>query len=148
MLGSRTMRIGCIRRRYSGRRVPRVIEKTVLEQQRALFFHRRRQEMPTARRLLRESDEILFWLEECMVQGLRLVPGWIIPRLVTVLAHADPELPRELGSERRPAQLMELVFRAQERLMEEAVSSRGPARVIPLFRNRVERGRDRRAAQG
>lgn len=87
----------------------------------------------TPRRLLRESDEVLNWLEECLVHNLRFVPGWVMPRLVVLLAHADPRLPRELGHERRPERLMELVYRAQEQLMEESVQSRQPAPIIPLF---------------
>lgn len=110
-----------------------MIEQTVIEQRRALHFHRRRREAITPRRLLHESDELLFWLEECLVQGMRFVPGWIMPRLVALLSHADAGLPRQLGSERRPEQLMEFVYRAQERLMEDSVRSRKPARIIPLF---------------
>jgi hypothetical protein len=110
-----------------------VIEQTVLEQQRALRWHRRRQERMSPRRLLRESDEVLNWLEECLLNNLRFVPGWVMPRLVTLLAHADPRLPRELGHERSPERLMELVYQAQERLMEESVRSRQPARIIRLF---------------
>jgi hypothetical protein len=111
-----------------------MIEQTILEQQRVLRWHRRRNERMTPRRLLRESDELLFWLEECLVQGLRLVPGWLMPRLVVLLAQADANLPREMGSERRPEHLMELIYRAQERLMEDSIVSRRPARIIPLFR--------------
>jgi hypothetical protein len=112
-----------------------MIEQTVLEQQRAMYWHRkRRDEQDTPRRLLHESDELLYWLEECLVQGLRIAPGWLMPRLMTVLARADPQLPRALGVERRPAQLMEILYRAQTNLMEEARRSRQPARIIPLFR--------------
>ncbi len=113
-----------------------MIEQTVLDQQRALFFHRRQQERQSSRRLLHESDEVLFWLEECLVQNLHYAPGWIMPRLVTLLANADPSLPREMNGERRPEQLMELVYRAQERLMDESVRARKPARILPLFRRR------------
>ncbi|MDQ6772530.1 MAG: hypothetical protein M3024_06015 [Candidatus Dormibacteraeota bacterium] len=111
-----------------------MIEQTAIEQQRALYFHRRRHEEPTPRRLLRESDQLLFWLEECLVQGHKLVPGWIVPRLMTVLAGADAALPRKLGSERRPEKVMDLLYQAQERLMELSVRSRRPAKIIPLFR--------------
>jgi len=110
-----------------------MIEQTVLEQQRAMRWHRRHQERMTPRRLLRESDQVLTWLEECLVENLRFVPGWVMPRLVTLLSQADPCLPRELGSERRPEHLMEFVYRAQERLMEESVRARKPAPIIQLF---------------
>jgi hypothetical protein len=112
-----------------------MIEQTVQEQQRALYWHRkRREEQETPRRLLRESDELMYWLEECLVQGLRIVPGWLMPRLVTLLARADPQLPRAMNGERRPAQMMEYLYRAQDRLMEESRRSRQPARIIRLFR--------------
>src|SRR2546423_7487809 len=110
-----------------------MIEMTVLEQRRATYWRRRDQERPSARYLLRESDELMFWLEECLVQGLRIVPGWLMPRLVRVLARADAELPRLLNGERRPAELMEILYQAQERLMELSVTSRKPARGLPLF---------------
>ena len=114
-----------------------MIQRTVEEQQRALYWHRRRQrERMTSRNLLRESDELMYWLEECVVQGLRMVPGWVMPRLVALLSQADPELPRQLGHERRPDRVMELVYRAQESLMEQSVKARRPARIIPLFRRR------------
>ena len=111
-----------------------MIEGTLVEQRRALYWHRRRQERMTPRRLLRESDEMMYWLEECLVQRLRIVPGWIMPRLVTLLAHADSALPREMGSERRPERVIEYLYRAQEMLMEQSVISRKPAPIIPLFR--------------
>src|SRR6266699_730634 len=111
-----------------------MIEGTLVEQRRALYWHRRRQERMTPRKLLRESDELMFWLEECLVQRLKIVPGWLMPRLLVVLSQAHPELPRELGRERRPEQVMELVYRAQEALMDQAVKARKPAKIIRLFR--------------
>ena len=87
----------------------------------------------TPRRLLQESDELLYWVEECVVQQVRIVPGWLIPRLTTVLRHAHPQLPARLGRERRPEQVMEIIYDAQAALMEQACLSRGPAQVIPLF---------------
>ena len=87
----------------------------------------------TPRRLLRESDELLFWVEECLVQELRLVPGWLVARLMVVLRHAHPDLPARLGRERRPTQVMEIIYDAQAALMEQACNGRGPADVIPLF---------------
>ena len=107
-----------------------MIEQTVHEQERATRWHRRHRERMTPRRLLRESDQLLFWLEECLVENLRFVPGWVMPRLVTLLSQADPRLPRELGSERRPEHLMEFVYRAQERLMEESVRAAAGATTV------------------
>lgn len=112
-----------------------MIERTVLEQQRARYWQRRRDdERETPRRLLHETDELLYWLEECLVQGQRIVPGWLMPRLVAVLARADAELPRALNGERRPGEVMEMLYRAQSRLMDESLRARQPAEIVPLFR--------------
>jgi hypothetical protein len=68
-----------------------------------------------------------------MVQEVRIVPGWLVSRLMVVLRHAHPELPGRLGRERRPDQVMEIIYDAQAALMDQACRSRGPAEVIPLF---------------
>ncbi len=93
----------------------------------------------TPRRLLQESDELLFWVEECLVQETRIVPGWLVARLMVVLRHAHAELPSRLGRERRPEQVMEIIYDAQAALMEQACRSRGPGEVIPLFARARER---------
>ncbi len=93
----------------------------------------------TPRRLLQESDELLYWVEECMVQEKRIVPGWLVSRLMVVLGQAHPELPARLGRERRPNQVMEIIYDAQAALMDQACRSRGPAEVIPLFARSRER---------
>ncbi|MFZ0218446.1 MAG: hypothetical protein WAM30_21110 [Candidatus Dormiibacterota bacterium] len=111
-----------------------MIERTVLEQQRAQFFQRRRNdERNTPRRLLHETDELMFWVEECLVQELRIVPGWLLPRVRALLHNADPELVRLLGNERRPDQVLEHLFRAQQQFMEASREGREPAPIIPLF---------------
>ena len=110
-----------------------MLQQTIEEQDRHLRWHRRGKKAMTPRRLLRESDELLYWVEECMVQELRIVPGWLVARLMVVLRHAHPELPARLGRERRPNHVMEIIYDAQAALMEQAVTSRGPAQVIPLF---------------
>ncbi len=111
-----------------------MIQQTVEEQQRYLYWHRRNQQRLTPRRLLRESDLLMYWLEECIEREMRIVPGWLMPRLVSLLREAGSELAGDLGRERRPAQVMDILFRAQEALMEEAISARRPAEVVPLFR--------------
>src|SRR6266403_5899319 len=116
-----------------------MLEQTVEEQQRYRRWHRRTRRAMTPRRLLQESDELLFWVEECLVQQVRIVPGWLVPRLMTVLRHAHPQLPARLGRERRPEQVMEIIYDAQAALMEQACRSRGPAEVIPLFARARER---------
>jgi hypothetical protein len=116
-----------------------MLQQTIEEQERHQRWHRRRARAMTPRVLLQESDELLFWVEECLVQKVRIVPGWLIPRLMTVLRHAHPQLPARLGRERRPEHVMEIIYDAQAALMQQACHSRGPAQVIPLF----ARSRDR-----
>ena len=110
-----------------------MLQQTIEEQERYERWHRRTTRAMTPRRLLQESDELLFWVEECLVQKIRIVPGWLIPRLMTVLRHAHPQLPSRLGRERRPEHVMEIIYDAQAALMDQACRSRGPAEVIPLF---------------
>jgi len=110
-----------------------MLQRTIEEQDMHFRWHRRRNQAMTPRRLLRESDELLYWVEECLVQEMRIVPGWLVARLMVVLRHAHPELPVRLGRERRPTQVMEIIYDAQAALMEQACKSRGPADVIPLF---------------
>jgi hypothetical protein len=116
-----------------------MLQQTVEEQERDLRWHRRRRRAMTPRRLLQESDELLFWVEECLVQEIRIVPGWLVSRLMVVLRHAHADLPSRLGRERRPDQVMEIIYDAQAALMEQACRSRGPAEVIPLFARARER---------
>ena len=116
-----------------------MLQRTIEEQERYRRWHRHSNRAMTPRRLLQESDELLFWVEECVVQRVKIVPGWLIPRLMTVLRHAHPQLPARLGRERRPEQVMEIIYDAQSALMEQACLSRGPAQVIPLFSRSRER---------
>src|SRR5213594_4016621 len=103
-----------------------MLQETIEEQERLQRWHRHSRRAVTPRRLLRESDELLYWVEECMVQEMRIVPGWLVARLMVVLRHAHPELPARLGRERRPTQVMEIIYDAQAALMEQACLSRGP----------------------
>jgi hypothetical protein len=116
-----------------------MLQQTIEEQERDLRWHRRRKRVMTPRHLLQESDELLYWVEECLVQQVRIVPGWLISRLMVVLRHAHPELPSRLGRERRPGPVMEIIYDAQAALMDQACRSRGPAEVIPLFARARER---------
>ena len=116
-----------------------MLQQTIEEQERFQRWHRAGRRAVTPRRLLQESDELLFWVEECLVQRVRIVPGWLVPRLMTVLRHANPQLPARLGRERRPEQVMEIIYDAQAALMDQACRSRGPGEVIPLFARARER---------
>lgn len=116
-----------------------MLQQTIEEQERHRRWHRRRTRAVTPRRLLQESDELLYWVEECQVQRIKIVPGWLIPRLMFVLRHAHPTLPARLGRERRPEHVMGIIYDAQAALMQQSCSSRGPAEVIPLFARSRER---------
>ena len=84
---------------------------------------------------MREADELLYWLEECLIQDVKLVPGWLLPRIAQVINQTDRELQEELGRDRRPEQVMDVVFKAQEVLMSESIRSRTESKVIPLFKH-------------
>jgi hypothetical protein len=116
-----------------------MLQRTIEEQDLRFKWHRARNRAMTPRRLLNESDELLYWVEECMVQNVRIVPGWLVARLMVVLRHAHPELPSRLGRERRPGQVMEIIYAAQAALMDESCKGRRPADVIPLFGSRRSR---------
>jgi hypothetical protein len=116
-----------------------MLQQTVEEQDRDLRWHRRRRRAMTPRRMLQESDELLFWVEECLVQEIRIVPGWLVARLMVILRQAHPDLPARLGRERRPEHVMEIIYDAQAALMVQACNSRGPGEVIPLFARARER---------
>lgn len=81
----------------------------------------------------------MFWVEECLVQELRIVPGWLMPRVRDLLRTADPELARGLERERRPEAVLDHLFLAQQQFMEASRLSRAPARIIPLFASRRRR---------
>src|ERR1700732_4182354 len=99
-----------------------MLQQTVEEQEGDLHWHRRRRRGMTPRRMLQESDELLFWVEECLVQEIRLVPGWLVARLMVVLRQAHPELPWGLGSGRGPAEVIPLFARARERQLNGAAT--------------------------
>src|SRR5436305_6957849 len=110
-----------------------MLQRTIEEQDMHFKWHRVRNRAVTPRRLLNESDELLYWVEECQVQKVRIVPGWLVARLMVVLRHAHAELPGRLGRERRPDRVMEIIYDAQAALMDDSCRSRGPAEVVPLF---------------
>src|SRR5437879_12151648 len=110
-----------------------MLQETIEEQERYQRWHRRGKRAMTPRRLLQESDELLFWVEECLVQQGRIVPGWLVPRLMTVLRPAHPQLPTRLGRERRPGQVMEIIDDAQAALSAQDSKRAGPAQGMPFF---------------
>src|SRR5258708_8623124 len=104
-----------------------MLQETIEEQQRDLRWHRRRQRKLTPRRLLQESDELLFWVEECLVQEIRIVPGWLVARLTVVLRNAHPELPVRLARQRPPPQVIELIHPPQPPLTPHPPTTPDPA---------------------
>src|SRR5260370_36315061 len=90
-----------------------MLEQTIEEQDRSLRWHRRRRRVVRPRHVLQESDELLVWVEECLVKEVRIVPGWLVARLMVVLRQAHADLPGRLGRERRPEQVMEIIYDAQ-----------------------------------
>src|SRR5256886_13037240 len=116
-----------------------MLQQTIEEQERYQRWHRRTTRAMSPRRLLQESDELLFWVEECLVQKIRIVPGWLIPRLMTVLRHAHPQLPSRLGRERRPEHVMGIIYDPQAPPMEQACLSPGPGHARPPFARSPER---------
>lgn len=111
-----------------------MLQRTVEDQARQLYWHRDKQRHQTPRRLLRESDELMYWLEECLVQELKIVPGWLMPRLVSLFQAADPKFSHQLGRQRRPGEVIEVLYEVQEALMERSLRVREPAKILPLFR--------------
>ena len=67
-----------------------------------------------------------------------LVKSYALP-IGQRLRQAHQELPARLGRERRPEQVMEIIYDAQAALMDQACRSRGPGEVIPLFARARER---------
>src|SRR5205814_9122362 len=110
-----------------------MLQQTIEEQDQHFRWHRRRKQAMTPRRLLRESDELLYWVEECMVQGMRIVPGWLVARLMVVLRQAHPELPARLGRARRPTQVLVIIYDAPAALMAQAGLSRRAAAGIAVL---------------
>ena len=51
-----------------------MLQQTIEEQERYQRWHGGSRRAVTPRRLLQESDELLFWIEECLVQQVRIVP--------------------------------------------------------------------------
>jgi hypothetical protein len=130
---------------------PGPMERTCLEIEairRAATFRRRR--VSQTRERVRETDALLDLVEECRMQGLRLVPSNLWSAVVHRVGSVDRDARETLGINRDPGRVEDALYSAQEVLLRHAVESRRPslAPVIPLFpqarRARV-RGAGRRA---
>ena len=113
------------------------MERTCLEiarAERAAAFRRTR--VSRARRSVRESDGLLELIEECRLRGWRLVPSTLWSAVVRAVGEVDSELRDELGINRDPDHVADVLFAAQEVLLAQVRQARRPALapIIPLFR--------------
>ena len=112
------------------------MERTCLEiaeLRRAAAFRRAR--ISRSRLRVRESDSLLDLVEECRLRGWPLVPAHLWSAVVRTVGSADPELRDELGINRDPDHVADVLFAAQEVLLARALDARQPALapIIPLF---------------
>jgi hypothetical protein len=99
----------------------------------------RRTRISRARLRVRQSDALLDLVEECRTRDFRLIPHSLWGAVVRAVGQVDPELRDELGINRDPEHVADVLFAAQERLLEHVrVSQRTElAPIIPLFGERV-----------
>jgi len=112
------------------------LERTCAELElirRAAAFRRERD--LRSRRRLRESDLLLDLIEQCRLRGYRLLPAELWTNIVRFVGTVDPVLRDDLGINRHPDHVSEILFAAQEELLREAAGERRPqpAPIIPLF---------------
>ena len=113
-----------------------MIQQTIEEYEQQLLWARRRGRQRTARQQLRESDAIAFWLEECQLHEVSVIPQWLWVRLVRLLAEADRELVARLGLQRQPIQALDVLFFCQQSLMDRSRGARsGRGVVVRLFKS-------------
>lgn len=114
------------------------IERTVFELRRidrdAVW---RRPRVGRTRLLLRESDALIDLLERCRERGDRLLPTQLWSAVVRFVGALDGELRDQLGINREPGHVSDVLFATQGLLLERAREERAPvtARIIPLFRD-------------
>jgi hypothetical protein len=114
------------------------IERTVFELRRidrdAVW---RRPRVGRTRLLLRESDALIDLIERCRERGDRLLPTQLWSAVVRFVGALDGALRDELGINREPRHVSDVLFATQGLLLERAREERAPvtARIIPLFRD-------------
>jgi hypothetical protein len=116
------------------------LERTCAELElirRAATFRRDRE--LRARRRLRESDLLLDLIEQSRLRGFRLLPAQLWTHIVRFVGSVDDDLRDDLGINRDPDHVSEVLFAAQEELLREAIEERRPrqAPIIPLFAPRA-----------
>ena len=120
------------------RHIPGPLERTVLELRRidrdAVW---RRPRVGRTRLLLRESDALIELIERCRERGDRLLPTQLWSAVVRFVGALDGALRDELGINREPGHVSDVLFASQGLLLERARQERAPvtARIIPLFRD-------------
>jgi len=112
------------------------LERTCAELElirRAAAFRRERD--LRSRRRLRESDLLLDLIEQCRLRGYRLLPAQLWTHIVRFVGTVDAALRDDLGINRHPDHVSEILFAAQEELLREVAEERRPqeAPIIPLF---------------
>jgi len=100
---------------------------------RAAAFRRDRE--LRSRRRLRESDLLIDLIEQCRLRGYRLLPAQLWTHIVRFVGTVDAQLRDDLGINRHPDHVSEILFAAQEALLREVAEERRPQRapIIPLF---------------
>jgi len=88
--------------------------------------------------LLRESDVLLDFVEECRMRRYRLLPADVHAAVVRFIGRVDRGLRDELGINRHPDHVCDLLFRAQGVLLDRVDEERRPilAPIIMLFPDR------------
>ncbi|MHB8718811.1 MAG: hypothetical protein ACYDAC_07970 [Candidatus Dormibacteria bacterium] len=117
-------------------RFPGPLERTVLELRRidrdAVW---RRPRTSRTRLLLRESDGLVDLIERCRSAGMQQLSSPVWFAVVRYVGGLDGRLRDELGINRRVEHAAEILFAAQDLLLERLREERSPqpARIIPLF---------------
>lgn len=114
-----------------------MIERTVLEIAQHRFWAWKRKTAPTPQNQLRETDRLLFAVEECRLRDIKLIPTHIWRRIVHLLGQLDGDYTARLGIDRSVERTADVLFDAQENLMLAARDRhRGrPSNIVPLFRD-------------
>jgi hypothetical protein len=116
---------------------PSGLQRTLAELaliERAAAFRRRHRDR--ARLRLRHSDELLRLVEDARLRGFPLVPPGLWGEVVRFIAAVDPQMREDLGHDRAPGHVADVLFMTQGQLMHDAQVERvrsGLAPIIPLF---------------
>jgi|BEDMetMinimDraft_2_1075160.scaffolds.fasta_scaffold03216_5 hypothetical protein len=107
-----------------------MLQKTREEQKRYLLMLQKRMQARTPRAIIRDIDEVLDLLEECVLNEMVYVPGWILNRVIKLASEVGPEFSEQLRSERRPLQVMDILLAAQGQMMQKNAAQKSKKTVI------------------